>query len=101
MRVRVVRIIRFLSIASAVLSVSVMAFSFAGLARGRPHAARLTTLINFCELSGCVDGARPEGRLLLDKDGDLFGEVSLLSHPEMSRVCCSLSLPPSLDHSVP
>jgi uncharacterized repeat protein (TIGR03803 family) len=33
----------------------------------------LTTIYNFCSLSGCTDGAKPEGELVLATDGNFYG----------------------------
>ena len=33
----------------------------------------LTTLYNFCPLSGCSDGDYPEGALVQDTNGDFYG----------------------------
>jgi len=33
----------------------------------------LSTIYNFCASSGCIDGERPDGRLLNDGKGNLFG----------------------------
>ncbi len=39
-------------------------------------AGRLTTLYNFCSLSGCADGFRPYAGLLLASDGNLYGTTT-------------------------
>jgi uncharacterized repeat protein (TIGR03803 family) len=36
-----------------------------------------TVLYSFCPASGCVDGAEPQGRLVIDKDGSIFGTTVL------------------------
>jgi uncharacterized repeat protein (TIGR03803 family) len=36
-----------------------------------------TVLYNFCSLSGCADGGRPIGGLLMDKKGNLYGSNSI------------------------
>lgn len=35
-----------------------------------------SVLYNFCQLSGCTDGARPLGHLLIDANGALFGTTT-------------------------
>src|SRR5215472_15922018 len=37
------------------------------------YASTPTTLVSFCLLANCVDGAQPEGRLIADANGNLFG----------------------------
>jgi uncharacterized repeat protein (TIGR03803 family) len=36
------------------------------------YASTPTTLVNFCSLANCADGANPQGNLIADADGNLF-----------------------------
>ncbi len=46
------------------------------LPNGTASAATLTTLYSFCKTSGCPDGRQPDGRLVRDASGNLFGAAS-------------------------
>jgi uncharacterized repeat protein (TIGR03803 family) len=45
----------------------------------KPNAVAFTetVLYSFCPASGCADGAEPQGQLLIDKDGSIFGTTVL------------------------
>jgi uncharacterized repeat protein (TIGR03803 family) len=46
------------------------------VAPGPSCAADLTTLVSFCALANCADGAAPAASLIADADGNLFGTTS-------------------------
>ena len=56
------------------IATAVMAFALAPVT-GAP-AYTLKTLYSFCRLNNCVDGANPEGALLQDAKGNLFGTAA-------------------------
>lgn len=47
--------------------------ALAAVAPGQSRAANLMTLISFCSLANCTDGAQPDAGLIANADGGLFG----------------------------
>jgi uncharacterized repeat protein (TIGR03803 family) len=62
---------RMVSSVLAVLSFAIMA-----IAPAQPRAANLTSLVSFCALANCADGANPQGGLIADAKGNLFGTTT-------------------------
>ena len=56
-----------------VSSLAVVGLAIVAVAPGQSRAASLTTLVSFCSLFSCVDGANPRGGLIADANGNLFG----------------------------
>jgi hypothetical protein len=52
---------------------AVSGFAIAAAAPGQPRAANLTSLVSFCALTNCPDGANPYAGLITDANGNLFG----------------------------
>jgi uncharacterized repeat protein (TIGR03803 family) len=46
------------------------------VAPGQSRAANLTTLVSFCALANCADGANPRGGLIADAKDNLFGTTT-------------------------
>jgi hypothetical protein len=51
----------------------VLGLAIAAAASGQSRAASLETLVSFCALANCADGANPSDRLIADARGNLFG----------------------------
>ena len=56
-----------------VSSLAVVGLAIVAVAPGQSRAASLTTLVSFCSLFSCVDGANPRAGLIADANGNLFG----------------------------
>ena len=52
---------------------AVVGLAIVAAAPVQSRAADLTTLYSFCALASCADGSRPDGGLIADADGNLFG----------------------------
>ena len=55
---------------------AVIMLAVATLRPGQSHAANLITLVNFCSLPKCADGAGPQAGLVADSSGNLFGTTN-------------------------
>ena len=51
----------------------VLAIVAFALVPGHPRAANLTALVSFCALANCADGMTPQGGVIADAHGNLFG----------------------------
>jgi uncharacterized repeat protein (TIGR03803 family) len=56
---------------------AVMGLAIVAAAPGQSRPADLTTLVSFCSLPNCTDGANPQAGLIADASGNLFGTTAL------------------------
>jgi hypothetical protein len=44
-------------------------------------------IYNFCSLSNCADGSNPDGPVIVDKSGNVYGEALLGGNPSCNQGC--------------
>jgi uncharacterized repeat protein (TIGR03803 family) len=51
------------------------------------HGWHESVIYNFCSLSNCADGSNPDGPVIIDKSGNVYGEASSGGDPSCNHGC--------------